>query len=188
MKGVVIVTATIALLAGGTNARAQLPGVAVGARVRVDAPLFRVKHLDGTVVALTADTIAIQRDGAIARLPVAALGRLELFRGFDRRAGARRGAIWGGGVGVFMGFTVAGIASAHSRSCTTGPDARCEDTPYPKSEIALWTALTGGAGALYGAGFGALIGRQRWERLHPTRATLGPAPGGLGVRIAVGTR
>jgi hypothetical protein len=169
-------------------ARAQLAPVGVGARVRLEAPAVGVQRLDATVVGVDGDSLEIERHGARRWLAVHDIRRLELYRGRDRASAARRGALWGAGIGTFLGLTIAGMTSAHTRECALPNSQQCELAPWPVRKVVGWTALTAVGTGAYGAGVGALLGRERWERVLPARAAIAPAPGGVGVRVAFGGR
>ena len=136
------------------QAPTSLAEVQPGARIRVEAPGIVAGRYVGTVLTRTGDTVTL---GNPSRVPIALpLGRaesVEISRGKSRSAGALRGVQWGGAIGLGLGlFTV-----AFSERC-----ANCEDQLSDAEGITVITLSS----ALWGAGIGALVGRERWERFE----------------------
>lgn len=136
-----------------------------GAKVRITAPAAGVARFQGTVIT-TGDTIDVARGDARVRVPANAVTRLELSRGKGRLAGAGRGALWGGGIGLALGAITTGQRENYGRCAESGPYVECE--PMSSGE---WLAYNTVGGAMWGALIGAVVGRERWD----TIAVPGPA-------------
>ena len=181
-----VAVALAVVMVAPREARAQMEQVEPGARVRGRAPAAGVKRFDATVIANTGDTLVIAKDGLLMRLPAERIRKLELYRGRDRRLGVRKGVIGGAAFGFLLGGYTSLVASAHSRTCAEPVASPCEPAPWSKREIWAYTGGFTAVGALSGLGAGALVGLQRWERVTPSRASIVPVPGGIGIRIATG--
>ena len=146
-----------------------------GARLRVAAPGVVAGRYEGTLLSRTADTLRLgSANGAPVAIPIARLTSLEVSRGKSRTAGALRGIMWGAPIGL-----AAGVLSA---SAVTGDCIGCTDD-YSKGG---WIALSTLSGALWGAGIGALVGRERWDEFQlAPRTSIGASPDGvmLGMRL-----
>jgi hypothetical protein len=124
-----------------------------GARVRLDAPGVVSDKFTGTVLSSSADTFTVANPSTVAvTVPMAHITSLEVSRGKSRSAGAVRGLMWGLPIGLALGIPYSG--GGQKQGCST-----C-DSP------AAIVAYTGIAGAVWGAGIGALIGREKWVRLQ----------------------
>jgi hypothetical protein len=149
-----------------------LAEVQPGARVRVEAPGIVAGKYVGTVLTRNADTLTLGSPSAVpVKLPVNSIRSLEISRGKSRSAGAVRGILWGVPIGVVLG--VFSVATADN--C----DA-CFEAPADTEAFALFTA----SGLLWGAGIGALVGRERWERFAlpaHTAFRIGPHSASLAV-------
>lgn len=135
-----------AALGAATHAHAQF-GPETGARVRVLAPLVAPERLTGTVVAASADSLALGvADGsATLRLDKHTLESLEVSRG---RARLKWGLL-GAGVGLLAGAIV-------------GAELGGQDDP---SGFGALAGFLGGAvvGLPAGAVGGALLAPERWD-------------------------
>ncbi len=161
-----------------------------GAVVRVTAPRAGLDRMRARVVASRGDSLVVRRgtrpygdsvDVAVAWRDVT---EFAVSRGFDRGAGARRGALTGAlVVGVPGAALTAGFLWHDWRLERRN---RCEEFCY-LGPVVFGVLTVGGtaAGALVGALVGAGSGRERWElRGIPSRVGLVPMPDGLGVRLA----
>lgn len=161
----------VALLAVAQPARAQLTEVQPGARVRVQAPGVVAGRFVGTVLQRTADTVRLGAPNALpVDVPVSRITSFEMSRGNSRMLGAGVGALWGGAIGLGIGLLVAAQDNSY----------------FPVNSSEYVTSSTIG-GAMWGAGIGALVGRERWDSFDLTSRstmTLLPRRGGLGVSIA----
>ena len=134
------------------GAQTPLAEVQPGARVRVEAPGIVAGKYVGTVLTRSADTLVLGNpSSAQVKLPVGSIRSLEISRGKSRSAGAVRGMLWGGSIGLAVG--VLGVATAED--CLA-----CYESVSDDEALALYTV----SGLAWGAGIGALVGRERWER------------------------
>lgn len=148
-----------------------------GAKLRVAAPGVVAGHYEGTLLSRSPDTLKLgSPSGAPVAIPIARLTSLEVSRGKSRTAGALRGIMWGAPIGLATGLL--------SASAVTGDCIGCTDD-YSKGG---WIALSTFSGVLWGAGIGALIGRERWDdfQLAP-RTSIGVSSDGamLGMRLSL---
>jgi len=148
-----------------------------GAKLRVAAPGIVAGRYEGTLLSRTPDTLKLgSPNGAPVAIPIARLTSVEVSRGKSHTAGALRGMMWGAPIGL-----VAGILSA---SAVTGECIGCTDD-YSKGG---WIALSTFSGVLWGAGIGALVGRERWDEFQlAPRTAIGVSPDGvrLGMRLSL---
>lgn len=141
------------------QAQSSLLELQPGVRVRVSAPALLGGRYDATVGARRGDTLALVRAGSpTLDIPISAVTRVEIFQGESRIDGARRGVLWGGAIGLALGAIVAlGPNEYNCEYEVCDPADAYSDTEF--------TALIGLGGLLWGAGIGALVGRDRWQRL-----------------------
>jgi hypothetical protein len=85
-------------------------------------------------------------------IPIDRLASFEVSRGNSRSLGAQRGVVWGSGVGLILAL----VALPSLQGCNY-----CSNTSGDLTSFVLYLTASG---ALYGAGIGALIGRERWEK------------------------
>jgi hypothetical protein len=139
----------IACLVTVTAARAdaQLAELQPGARVRVRAPEAVAGRLEAVVISRSGDTVTMTtpRGGPIA-VPLAAITVVEVSRGRSHRDGA-----------------VTGLISAIA---TDGANGGCGSEPCENDlspgELVATSVISG---ATLGAGIGAIVGAEHWERL-----------------------
>ena len=169
-------TVLAGLASGGNIARAQtaptVSDVQAGARVRLQAPTVARGRVIGTVARTEPAAIVVLRDaGGELTVPVAALLEMDVSRGTSSGRGALKGAIWGGGAGLAVGALVA-------------VSTKSEDYYAPMSDgqtVALLTI----SGAAIGVPIGALIGCERWDRVHLSpQVVVVPLPRGVGVAFS----
>lgn len=159
-------------------ASAQLTEAQPGARVRVQAPGVVAGKFEGTVLTRLPDTLVVGGPNVIpVRVPLAKITGLEISRGKSRADGAIVGMKWGVPIMAAVGVVI-GVA-ASSDDCTN-----C--TPIEGGVVGA-TGLFAVTGAIYGAGIGALIGRERWEQfdLSP-RTSLDMRQGRIGLGLSFG--
>jgi hypothetical protein len=146
------------------NAGAQLAELQPGARVRVRAPGIIAGRFTGTVLSRGADTLTLGAPNASpVNVPIDRITSAELSRGSSRAEGAKRGLIWGIPIGLLAGL----ISDASRKSIPSYcfGDASCEpEQPSTATQLLIGASV----GAAWGAGIGALIGRERWERFDIT--------------------
>jgi hypothetical protein len=151
----------IACLVAVTAARAdaQLAELQPGARVRVHAPEVVAGRLEAVVIARTRDTVTLTTPrGRPIPVPLAAITAAEVRRGRSHSEGAVKGLKLGTGIGLAMGLLSAIGYDAGSDPCGSEP---CENDFTP-GELVAAGFITG---ATLGAGIGAMVGAEHWERL-----------------------
>ena len=156
MRGTIVGMTLLVAGALATPAEAQVM-LQPGAKVRITAPTLGVKRFQGTIISVS-DTIDVARGDARVKVPAAAVTQLELSRGKSRLAGAGRGALWGGGIGLAFGAITSGLRDDAEVVCEDG--AGCEG--YSMGE---WLAINTASGALWGALIGAIVGKERWDTI-----------------------
>jgi len=160
------VIAAMLLFAAPAAVRAQLVELQPGMRIRVEAPGIIAGRLAGTVLSRTGDSLDLAApNGVPMRIATARLTKIEVSRGKSRMEGAKRGLMWG--VPILGGFST--LIAVATPAC---PASRCGiDGEFPKGEFVMWGFISG---AMYGAGIGALIGREKWDRYDlPARPAVG---------------
>ena len=165
----IVLLATAVLLPSSTL-RAQWAEVQPGSKVRITAPGVLGARLEGTVIERTADTISVVRSGRLpVRVPLAAITSGEVSLGKSRRSGAVAGMKWGAGIGLGLGLVVALAPDSELEGC----DPTIFDCTEEVNDFGM-VALTTVSSIIWGAGIGALIGKERWQRLAaPVNATAG---------------
>ena len=154
--------ALLAMHSPSLAAQGPLPLAEVqpGARVRVEAHGIVAGKYVGTVLSRRGDTLTLGNpSGTPVVLPLGSIGSLEISRGKSRTAGAIRGMLGGAPIGAALG--IFGVAEV----------------------FAAFTA----AGVLWGAGIGAIVGRERWERFDLPRRTallIGPRSAAFAVVLS----
>jgi hypothetical protein len=137
------------------DASAQPEAIPVGTRVRVRAPGVIGGGLIGPVVARSTDTLTVRAPDAQWRaIPMTAITRLERSAGRSRTQGMQRGALRGTGLAIGLGLLNLGFSD---RTC----DEARTDCVSPAEGMAAWAAI----GLVIGAGVGAAVGSERWERV-----------------------
>lgn len=158
-------------------AQAQLAELRPGVRVRIRAPATVAGLLTATVVRSTADSVSFAASNAVVTtVPTAGLTSVEISRGKSHGKGAVRGLMWGVGVGAGLGLLVVlpkGYCEetyGTGSSCSKGQDF---------ADIMLGSLVVGSA-------VGAVIGRERWERLSlPARLSVVPKGRSLGLQVGL---
>ncbi|MEO8334779.1 MAG: hypothetical protein ABI664_07395 [bacterium] len=166
------------VIANPPAAEAQLSELQPGSRVRVQAPGVVAGWLEGTVLTRASDTIVVGGPNASpVHLPIARISAVEISRGLSRGDGAIRGMKWGVPIMATIGAVLAAV----------GTDGNCSTCDMAFGDGVYVTALFSFTGAFYGAGIGALIGRERWEQFDlGTRTSVRVQGGriGLGLEFA----
>jgi hypothetical protein len=160
---------------------AQMSELQPGARIRVQAPGIVAGRYEGTVLTRTADTIVVGGPNVSpVRVPLARVSSLEISRGNSRAEGAIAGMKWG--VPIMAGFgVVIGAAAASDDNTCLG----CSE--IGSGDVVAVTALFALSGAIYGAGIGALIGRERWDQFDlAPRTSLRIQSGRIGLGLEFG--
>lgn len=168
-----------ALVFGGTVVSAQsLPELRPGMRIQFRAPSVVDGRVTGKIVSRTPASFVVigEREGEYT-VGFAALSELKVSRGVSHAAGAVRGALVGGGLGLVVGAIIG--LSENSRGqggYTLGPPT-----------FAQGLLIGTGGGVAIGAALGGYEGLERWEGIHlPAPVALLPVRHGLGVRLALG--
>ena len=152
--------------------RAQVSEIQPGARVRITAPGIVAGRYAATVLSRTADTVRVSAPGKSPfDIPVSRITSLEVSRGDSRALGAGRGVLWGGGIGLALGFVLA--AAEENGSANYGGLSARENVVYATL-----------SGVFYGAVIGAIVGRERWETFEmPVRTSVRVRPGEVGAAL-----
>jgi len=151
----------------GTRVRVTIP---CEAAPRPAAPPGALCPVTGQLVNARADSLRIARDGATTGYSWSAVRRLEVSRGHrgHRLAGAAAGLLVGGGVSYLV---------LHSGGSTSLCDRSANQDAMSASECLGLTA----AGALVGAGLGAILGgvirSERWQEVSTEPVRIGLLPG-----------
>ncbi|MCC7055669.1 MAG: hypothetical protein IT355_20525 [Gemmatimonadaceae bacterium] len=159
-----LVAAALCTMALPARSDGQLLELQPGTKVRVTAPPLLGGRYDAVVGTRTADTLWLVRSGSpTIAVPLTALTSVEVSRGRSRSRGAVRGILWGGGIGLALGVLAAVSDDQYgSGSCGSGAYyGGCQSV----SRAEIVSGVTFG-GVLWGAGIGALVGRERWETLQ----------------------
>lgn len=156
-------TILIAVTAG--SAHAQDDSLREGVRVRLDTRSS--KSIVGVVRALDGDSVSLYTDSNGSALSLARhdVTEIRISRGKSATSGAVRGAMWGGAIGGLAGAIV--IVAIKTDDTYVGSDGEA-------GYIAL-NSLIGGA--LWGAGIGAFVKSERWERVSMRPRVVGSASG-----------
>ena len=159
-----------ALMISSRPATAQNAGIAEGSRVQIATP--GAKRVSGIVRSVTADstTIFVDGDGGIRRFLNSDVTDLRVSRGKTALAGAKRGAIWGGGMGTALAIVAL---------VTPEPD-QTYGNHVSNDELALDMFL---AGLLWGTGIGALVRAEHWD-VVPLRTRTSALSGSVGLSVA----
>ena len=172
------------ILCAAPPAAAQMADLQTGVRVRLAAPGVTAARIEGMVVRRTTDSIAVvTQPGGIVVVPTRSITAGEISRGKSRAAGAKRGFVWGTGTMTLYGILLMSIdeCAGDNRAGSTAP--RCKETGW---EFVPLAAVSGG---LWGAGIGALIGRERWEQFSmPARVSVVPSAGRIAWSVQIGNR
>jgi hypothetical protein len=149
------------LVPGAATAQTTLLELQPGVRVRVTAPPTLGSRYEATIGARRGDTLSLVREGfAPISVAISALSMAEVARGESRVDGMWRGAKWGAAIGLVIGGLYATTPNNHW-NCLDENVCSADEIVSDTQIVALSTF----GGAFYGGAIGALVGRQRWERL-----------------------
>lgn len=146
-------------------------GLREGSRIRITSTSG--PDMTGVVQSFSSDSIFIFAEPNGNRLGVArsSISEVRVSKGKSVAQGVKKGALWGGLIGVGAGAIV--IAGG-------GDDAQLKrDTGFSKSDLAATAVLEGlGIGMLIGA----LVKAEKWETtvVHPTVSA-----GQIGLRVSL---
>ena len=158
--------------------------LALGDTVRVLAPAWGSRMIQGELVVYHTDSLAVREAGTGTRYAVALAGveRLMKNEGVNRRRSVRR---WGV-AGLFLGFATGVVA---------GPLVSMERKDEDFVGATLVTSLGGGVlGLGLGAAGGAVFARDYWQPFRtpivaPTYSSSAPAPStGMALGVSIPTR
>ena len=139
-------------------AASQIAELRPGAYVRIRAPGVLGGEAEGAILSRDHDTVVVARSGARpVAVPLSAITRASVFRGRTRGAGARKGAKWGGGVGLGLGLFNVVFSDCSGEHCQTSDNV---------AGVAVFTAIGAGMGALVGT----VVRADQWERLQLPRS------------------
>jgi hypothetical protein len=161
-----VVLAAFARTAGGQTDR-----LGVGARVRLSVPNISQERLVGRIERRNADTLVVSASRAGPSpyvVPLSEIRKAEVSLGHQRLIPALVGAGIGGAIGYPLYDGIIRHVSIAGGS-----------TKY-RHEVAVGTCATL---AVFGAGIGALVGHERWEKLHVAPAIQGTRAGDAWVVI-----
>jgi hypothetical protein len=178
MRRFVHVPVALLLLAVSASVvHAQSTELQPGARVRITAPGIVAGRYTGTLLSRSRDTLQFgSQNGAPVSIPMSRITSIEISRGRSHGSGALRGLAWGVPIGL-----VFGIATASSvDNCG---DLGCDGLVTTARGVYVISSTL--SGAFWGAGIGALIGRERWEPFALTRMSFGGSGGRSYARITI---
>lgn len=167
------VLALVLLLPGVASAQAQaISPVSVGSRIRIQAPASIQGRVEGTVMAMDETSLLVstndQRPLTVRRQDIASL---------EVSAGRQRSVIQGTVIGAIAGIL---LLQTSVRDQCAGNDTAC----YTDRSRATVDGLVGGA--VWGAGIGALIKRDRWMAVPVESVRVSVTPSrGRGVRLSL---
>lgn len=175
MPSVALVIAVVVSSSVRAQSTARSDELQPGARVRITAPGIVAGRYVGTVLSRSGDTLTLGSPNTQPlAIPSSRIASLEVSRGKSRSAGAIRGIKWGAPIGLAFGLLTMGIAD-ECLGCTNDGNA---------DGRAAWVGMNLVSGVVWGAGIGALIGREHWERFDVThRASIDVTP--YGTRLAL---
>lgn len=161
------------------RAAAQLSELQPGARVRVVAPGVVAGRYEGTILTRSSDTLVVGAPNATPiRVPLSRITSLEVSRGKSRADGAVAGIKWGAPIMAAIAASL--VITTLANDCKT-----CSPLSADKAVSAIASLTLGGA--LYGAGIGALIGREHWDQFDlAQRTSLRIERGRIGVGMQFG--
>jgi hypothetical protein len=165
-----LVLAIALLLPAGAAAQSNGHALAPGDTVRVLAPAWGTRMVEGELVVYRTDSIAVRETttGVRYAVPPGGVRRLLKNEGMDRRRSVRRSAL----AGLFVGFAIGAVS---------GPLIAMGREDENFAGITLLTSLGGGAlGIGVGAASGSVFARDHWQ---PFRTPIAPPPAALSVSI-----
>ena len=125
-----------------------------GQRVRVTSTSS--KDVTGVVSQVRADSIVVFTEpaGATIALATADVRKVDVSRGRSAAEGAKKGALWGGGIGAGFAVLVAAIVASDKNTY--------QNNVYSVGDFA---ANTVGGGLVWGAIIGAFVKAERWDHV-----------------------
>lgn len=146
---IVLSSSLLTLLLAASPLLGQAGSLEPGTRLRVQGP---DRQVVGTLARWEADSLVVREwGGDLEALGTAQIESME--RQVGRGSGARRGALWGGVIGVGLGLAL-GLTD-------TGPGPG----EYTDGTVVRMTALLGVIGVGVGTWFGWVFGEGEWEEV-----------------------
>lgn len=165
MARMTVLVAGMCVLATAAQAQGRLLELQPGTKVRVTAPPLLGGRLEAVIGSRSADSLTFVRSGSNSlTLPISALETVQVSRGKSRLAGAKRGAIWGAGIGAALGLLAIWGSDTDPSGCVYAGGSFYDPCSSPTKGGLFAAGLIGGT--LWGTGIGALVGRERWETLN----------------------
>jgi hypothetical protein len=123
-----------------------------GQRVRVSSTSN--KDVTGVVSQARADSIIVftEPTGATLAFATPDLRKVDVSRGRSAVEGAKKGALWGGGIGAGFAVLVAAIAASDS-------------DPNDRYFVGAFAANMIGGGLMWGAAIGGFVKAERWDHV-----------------------
>ena len=169
------VLALVLLLPGVAWAQGQTPAisaVSVGTRIRIQAPASIQGRVEGTVMTMDETSLLISTND---HRPLTV--RRQDITSLEVSAGRQRSVIQGAAIGAIAGLLI--LQTSVRDNCANN-DSAC----YTDRSRAAADGLLGGA--IWGAGIGALIKRDRWMTVPTESVRVSVAPSrGRGVRLSL---
>ena len=165
----VLPAAIIAMSAA--DAKGQAPAITEGSRIQVSAT--GLKNVTGIVRSISGDSTAIYVDGQAGVLKFANrdISELKVSVGRTRAAGARKGLIWGAGIGGALAVAI--LASPDNQN-------NYQYQLYSTNRLAASTFI---GSLVWGIGLGTLIKAEEWKAL-PVHPAVAASSGGMGLSLA----
>ncbi len=138
------------LAVSASSARAQKQALRDGMRVSIATSTS--KHIIGIVKSVEPDSVRLYTgdNGAVLAIAVNDITSVRVSQGRSAMEGAKRGALWGTGVGALLAVVVA-VATKEDEYYGTG---------LTRGDVAMQALL---GGVTWGVGIGAFAKRERWE-------------------------
>lgn len=166
------VSMMMVLLAWSSQTKAQIQGIKRGDRVKVAAPVMQDKSIKGTVAENTDSVLVVGTEQYVKTIPHAFITDLSISNGQRRSLG--RGLLIGLGTGALGGGLVGAMTYTE---CTEEGFLACAFRPTSSGEAFAMGAVSGGVVGLVSGGIiGALVKRDRWQRVPVTVSTGQPLP------------
>lgn len=146
-------------------------------RVRIRLADDGSPSIEGNLVEYRGDTVVVSSNARHTAVALSRVTDFRVYRGKSRASGARAGGMWGALAGAALG--VVSAAGPNSENDFRNPDCDVATNPCARESDLEVVASTTAGGAMLGAGIGAIIGRDRWERVAVPRR--GASQSGLSI-------
>jgi hypothetical protein len=182
LSATTVMRAALFLLALAAPSGAQSAELVPGQKVRLVAPSVFAGRFQGTVLERRGDSIVVAKPGGVPTMvSFSSIDAAQVSRGKSRARGARKGTLWGLGVGGGLALLV-GIPAVTRAEANGTADS--DITSYVVGQLVF-------GGAFWGAIIGTMVGSERWDPVKmPGRVTIVPLRDGLrvGYGIAIAER